>query len=184
MSYKLLKSQKWNRETLYVLDPQCILIWFRSPNSWYYALLTKQIFSTIYLSNTFLFLLCLNCQKNTDSTFWINEQLFIFQLLRDHDDDEESLMSWNRSHFSTFWQNPWEMRQDLKMRFNLHKGNSTKPMYSISKVFYEIVEFHARVKFANVYFLTAISQRICELENMNKAQWIKIFVSTINSWVR
>ena len=41
-----------------------------------------------------------------------------------------------------------------------------------------------KTKFANVYFLTAISQRICELENMNEAQWIKIFVSTINSWVR
>ena len=64
------------------------------------------------------------------------------------------------------------MRQDLKMRFNLHKGNSTKPMYSISKVFYEIVEFRAKteLEFANVYFLTAISQRICELENMNEAQ--------------
>ena len=149
-----------------------------------HCLLSKSFPLSICPTLFYPFYVCLNCQKNTDSTFWINEQLFIFQLLRDHDDDEESLMSWNRSHFSTFWQNPWEMRQDLKMRFNLHKGNSTKPMYSISKVFHEIVEFKARTKFANVYFLTAISQRICELENMNKAQWIKIFVSTINSWVR
>ena len=44
------------------------------------------------------------------------------------------------------------MRQDLKMRFNLHKGNSTKPMYSISKVFYEIVEFKAKNKICERVF--------------------------------
>ena len=47
-----------------------------------------------------------------------------------------------------------------------------------------IVEFHSKTDFALVYFLRALLQRVCELRTMNNAQWIKIFVSPLNSWIR
>ena len=142
----------------YVLNLQCILIWFRSPNSWYHVhcLLSKSFPPSICPTLFYSFYV------------WIVKKILIqlFELM-------------NNFSFFNFWEIMmkrvwWVGIEAIFLHFDrtLGKWDRTwkwgliyikvillSQCIPFPKVFHEIVAFQARTKFANVYILTTIWQR-------------------------